>query len=148
MKERGLHVSTALLPVKNLPSALIEKLGGLQRLAGRLEKTEKLAHAHEPNLGSSASHPLAKSLYWLNCYVTIDTLHLLKNQEPKNYFIYRQLVGRFERDLMNVVACCVDLWESRLYGYGWPTVDYFHTKLREIRAASVQVAGRDTRHTL
>ena len=28
---------------------------------------------------------------------------------------------------MNIVACCVDLWESRLYGYGWPTVDYFHT---------------------
>jgi hypothetical protein len=41
----------------------------------------------------------------------------------------------------------VDLWPSRLCGYGWTTVAYFNTKLREIRSASVQVVGRDTHTT-
>ena len=89
-------------------------LGGPQRLAGRLEKIENLAHAHEPNLGSSAIHSLAKSLYWLNCYVTIDTLHSLKKQELKMIVIYRQVVWRSEWDLLNILDCCVDLCASRL----------------------------------
>jgi hypothetical protein len=63
MRERRLHFSTVLLPVKNLLSPLIEKSGWTTKAGWTFGEDKNLAHAHKPNLSSSAIHPVAKSSY-------------------------------------------------------------------------------------
>jgi len=45
------------------PVRIDREVGWTTKTGWTFGKDKKLAHAHEPNLGSSASHPLAKSLY-------------------------------------------------------------------------------------
>jgi hypothetical protein len=148
MRERRLHVSTALLPVKDLPSPLIEKSGWTTKAGWTFGEDRKPCQCPwaKPRFIGYPSHSqiiILTELLRNDRYFTFT-------KEPganKKIVIYRLLVGRSEWDLLNIFACCVDLSASRLYGYGWHTVAYFHTKLREIRPASVQVVGRDTHTT-
>lgn len=142
MREQRLHFSTALFPVKYPPSPLIEKFEWTTKAVWTLWRRQKTW-----SFPGSKPRFIVESLYWLKCYVTIDTSYLLNSQELKSDdVIYWQLVDP-SRTCRTYFTCCVDLWPSRLYGYGWPTVAYFHAKFREIWLASVQVVGRDTNTT-